>query len=165
MTSPQLAYTCTCLWCTSSFWRPACLCLSFHITSMLSFQQCVMIQEPRPEWTGGARCGLPSTVSRATALTCRGCNRLQQSDNCSSSWNSMAQSGSLTSLAVSEYPCWMEQGVGFCEYFLAVSGRFCLRACKPCSPLKSVTWLCMTVISGWNTNLSASICFEGAKCN
>lgn len=42
------------------------------------------------EWTGGAHRDFPSTVRRATALTCRGCNRHQQSDNCSSSWNSTA---------------------------------------------------------------------------
>lgn len=117
------------------------------------------------EWTGGAHCDFPSTVRRATALTCRGCNRHQQSDNCSSSWNNTAKSGSPTSVAVSEYPCWLKRGVGFCEYSLAVSCQFCLQACKPCSPLKSVTWLCMAVISGWNRNLSVSICFEGAKYN
>lgn len=154
------------LWCISSSWPSAYLCLSFHITAVLSFDQDVMIQEPR-EWTGGAHCGLPATLRRATALACRGWNRHQQSDNCSSSWNSMGtrKSGSLTSAAVSEYPCWMKQGAGFCEYSLAVSCWFCLQACKACSPLKSVTWLCMTVISGWNRNLSVSICFEGDKYN
>lgn len=148
---------------------PLTPCLSVFV---FSYHYCVILSwvcgDPAAQtrgWIGAAHCCLPSTVRRATALTCRGRNRHQRSDNCSPSWKSMAQSGSLTSVAVAEYPCWLKQGVGFCAYSLAVSCRFCLWACKPCSPLKTVTWLCMTVISGWNRNLSVSICFEGAKYN
>lgn len=121
----------------------------------------------RPDWRVSRSSTLlpPKHSQEGTAPTGRDCDRHQQSDNCSPSWNSMAQSGSLPSVAVAEYLCWLKQGVGFCEYSLAVSCWFCLQACKPCSPLKSVTWLCMTVISGWNRKLSGSICFEGAKYN
>lgn len=144
---------------------PAYLCLSFHITTLLSFHQCVMIQEPRTESeqeehtvTSQAQSGGPlllhaEVVTGTSSLTIVPLPETAR------------QSGSPTSVALSEYPCWLKQSVGFCEYSLAVSCQFCLQACKPCSLLKSVTWLCMTVISGWNRNLSVSICFEGAKYN
>lgn len=138
---------------------------SYHYL-LLSFQQHVMIQKPRPESEEEQHTvASQATGRRAIAFTCRGCNRHQHSLTIiplpETAWHNLV----LISITVCEYPCWMKQGVGFCEYSLVVSSQFCLQAYKPCSPLKSVTWLCMTVISGWNRNLSVSICFEGAKYN